>query len=75
MMNLLRSRGRLVMLRRLRCWFRGHDWNVTDHDQATQRVTRECSECGARRRYVSDPREHEPRYGYREGGGGFDGGI
>ena len=75
MMNLLRSRGRLVMLRRLRCWFRGHDWNVTDHDQATERVTRECSECGVRRRYVSDPREHEPGYGYREGGGGFDGGI
>jgi RNase P subunit RPR2 len=52
------------MLRRLRCWVRGHDWNITDHDQVTQRVTQKCSKCGARRRYVVDPREPKIKYGY-----------
>ena len=63
------------MLRRLRCWVRGHDWNVTDHDQVTQRVTTQCSKCGARRRFVSDPREQKLGYGYPEGHSGFDGGV
>ena len=51
-------------MRPLKCVVGRHDWNVTDHDQVTQRLTRECSKCGARRSFAFDPREPKVKYGY-----------
>ena len=42
------------MIRRLRCLFMRHEW-VDGQDPMTQHITRQCSRCGARRRYPSDP--------------------
>jgi hypothetical protein len=52
-------------MRPLKCVLGRHDWrSEIEHDPVTDRVTRECARCGARRRYAFDPRAPSEKYRY-----------